>query len=105
MSSTCSGKLNITHSELIDVTSKMKDFKQSKREKRLRLAIWNFSGLGSKRKQKEIKEVLVMDGRYFLAGQESWEREDTKFDIGVISDLGSLVEIKLVKGGKVVLAF
>ena len=31
----------------------------NKRERKLRVAAWNFSGLGSERKQKEVEEVLA----------------------------------------------
>ena len=48
------------------------------RERRLRVATWNFSGLGSERKQKEVEELLVRNN---IAGQESWEREDTRIEV------------------------
>ena len=37
----------------------------------------NFSGLGSERKQKEIGELLTKNS-IDVAGQEFWEREDTR---------------------------
>ena len=50
----------------------------SVRDTRLRVATWNSSGLGSERKQKEIGEVLDKNCIDVVAGQESWEKEDTK---------------------------
>ena len=44
----------------------------------MRVATWNFSGLGSERKQKEIGELLTKNS---IAGQESWEREDTRIEV------------------------
>ena len=48
---------------------------------RLRVATWNFSGLGSERKQKEIGEVLDKNSIDVVARQESWEKEDTKIAV------------------------
>ena len=48
-------------------------------ERRLRVATWNFSRLGSERKQKEVEELLVKN--IVVAGQESWEREDTRIEV------------------------
>ena len=53
----------------------------SVRDRRLRVATWNFSGLGSERKQKEIGEVLDKNSIDVAAGQESWEKEDTKIAV------------------------
>ena len=55
----------------------MKALGGRERERRLRVATWNFSGLGSERKQ-EIKELLTENSIDLVAGQESWEREDTR---------------------------
>ena len=51
------------------------------RERRLRVATWNFSGLGSGRKLKEIGELLTKISISVVAGQESWEREDTRIEV------------------------
>ena len=51
------------------------------RERRLRVATWNFSGLGSERRQKEIGELLTKNSIDVLAGQVSWEREDTRIEV------------------------
>ena len=59
----------------------MKALAGNKRERRLRVATWNFSGLGSERKQKEVEELLVRNNIDFVAGQESWEREDTRIEV------------------------
>ena len=52
---------------------------RSVRDRRLRVATWNFSGLGSERKQKEI--ILDKNGIDAVARQESWEKEDTKIAV------------------------
>ena len=44
---------------------------RNKRERKLRLATWNFSGLCSDRKQKEIGELLAKHNLDVVAGQES----------------------------------
>ena len=41
------------------------------KSRELKIATWNFAGLCSERKQKEISEVL---NRVIVAGQETWER-------------------------------
>ena len=46
---------------------------RNKWERKLRLATWNFSGLCSDRKQKEIGELLAKHN-LDVAGQESWEK-------------------------------
>ena len=56
----------------IDVGNKVKALGG---RRRLRVATWNFSGLGSERKQKEIGELLTKNS------QESWEREDTRIEV------------------------
>ena len=52
----------------------MKALGGRERERRLRVATSNFSGLGSECKQREL---LTMNSIDAVAGQESWEREDT----------------------------
>ena len=54
---------------------------RNKRERMLRVATWNFSGMGSERKQKEVEELLVRNNIDVVAGQESWEREDTRIEV------------------------
>ena len=44
----------------------------------MRVAIWNFCGLCSERKQKEVEEVLVKDS---VVGQESWEKDYTRLSV------------------------
>ena len=41
------------------VECKVKALGGNKMERRLRVATWNFSGLGSERKQKEVGELLA----------------------------------------------
>ena len=42
---------------------------------------WNFPGLGSERKQKEVEELLAKNTIDVVAGQGSWEREDTRIEV------------------------
>ena len=73
----CSGENNMH----IDVGNKVKALGGRERERRLRVATWNFSGLGSERKQKEIGELLTKNSIDAVAGQECWEREDTRIEV------------------------
>ena len=47
----------------------------------LRVATWNFSGLSSERKQKEVDELLAKNNIDVVAGQESLERGDTRIEV------------------------
>ena len=47
----------------------------------MRVATWNFSGLCSDRKQKEIGELLAKYNLGVVASQESWEKEETRIDV------------------------
>ena len=42
---------------------------------------WNFSGLCSERKQKEVGELLQVNNIDVVAGQESWEKEDRRINV------------------------
>ena len=53
----------------------------NKWEKRLRVATWNFSGLCSDRKQKEVGELLAKHNLDVVAGQESWEKEESRIEV------------------------
>ena len=61
--------------------NKAKAMVRNKRERRLRLATWYFSGLCSDRKQKEIGELLAKHNLDIAAGQESCEKEETRIDV------------------------
>ena len=50
-------------------------------ERKVRVAIWNFYGICSQRKQKEVAGVLVKNNIDVCAGQESWEKEDSKISV------------------------
>ena len=63
------------------VGRKAKAMVRNKRERKLRLATWNFSGLCSDRKQKEIGELLAKHNLDVVAGQESLEKEETRIDV------------------------
>ena len=63
------------------VGSKAKALVRNKRERKLRVATWNFSGLCSDCKQKEIGELLAKHNLDVVAGQESWEKEETRIHV------------------------
>ena len=63
------------------VSNKVKGLEDKKKQRRLRVATWNFSGLCSERKQKEVGELLVENNIDIVAGQESWEKEDSKIQV------------------------
>ena len=73
----CCSEVNI---DLETVSNKVGAL-EDKREKRLRVATWNFSGLCSERKQKEVRKLLVDNNIDIVAGQESWEKEDSKIEV------------------------
>ena len=54
---------------------------RSNRERSLRVATWNFSGLCSECKQKEIGEVLAKINIDVVVGKESWEKEDSSVNV------------------------
>ena len=60
------------------VGNKTKALVRTKWEKRLTVAMWNFSGLCSDHKQKEVGELLAKQNLDVVAGQESWEKEETR---------------------------
>ena len=66
------------HIDVNLVGNEVKALGGRERERRLRVATWNFSGLGSERKQKEIGELLTKNS---IDGQKSWEREDTRIEV------------------------
>ena len=61
--------------------SKAKRLVGNKRKRRLRVATGNFSGLYSDRKQKEAGELLAKHNLDVVAGQESWEKEETRIEV------------------------
>ena len=63
------------------VGSKAKRSVEKKREGRLRVATLNFSGLCSYDKQKEVGKLLVNHNLDVVAGQESWEKEETRIEV------------------------
>ena len=70
--------VRILHINVNLVGNKVKALGGRERE---RIATWNFSGLGSESKQKEIGELLTKNSIDVVAGQESWEREDTRIEV------------------------
>ena len=68
------------HSVNVDcVSSKVGTLGKSAGKKRWRVA--TFSGLCSEHKQKEVEEYLVKNDIDVVAGQESWEKEDTRINV------------------------
>ena len=66
----CSGEnINNMHIDVNLVGNKVKALRGRERERRLRVATWNFSGLDSEHKQKEIGELLTKNGIDVVAGQ------------------------------------
>ena len=61
--------------------SKAKRLMGNKRVRRLRVATRNFSRLCSDRKQKEVRELLAKHNVDVVAGQESWEKEETRIEV------------------------
>ena len=45
------------------------------------MAIWNFSGLCSDLKPKKMGELLAKHNFDVVAGQESWEKAETRIDV------------------------
>ena len=73
--------IDTLHVDVNLVEGKVKALAGNKRERRLRVATWNFYGLGSEHKQKEVEELLAKNNIDVVAGQESWEREDTRIEV------------------------
>ena len=61
--------------DVIAVEEKVKAVTRNKCERKLRIGTWNFAGLCSERKQKEVGQVLEKLNLDVVAGQESWERD------------------------------
>ena len=63
------------------VHCKVGNLGKSTGKKSLRVATWNLSGLCSERKQKEVVDYLVKHDIDVVAGQESWEKEDSRIKV------------------------
>ena len=63
------------------VGNKAKALVRNKCERKLRLATWNISWLFSDRKQKKIGKLLAKHNLDVVAGQESWEKAETRIDV------------------------
>ena len=64
--------------------------------RKLRIATWNFSGLCSEHKQKEVGELLLKLNLDVVAGQESWEKEGK---VIAVDGYTCLLVTRRVKGG------
>ena len=76
------------------------------REYGLRVESWNFSGLCSQCKQKEVSEVLIKLMLDIVVAQESWERKGSVIEVQGYKWLGKTRKIqnsKRVEGGVVFL--
>ena len=65
-----------------------------------RVGSWNFSGLCSQRKQKEVSEVLNKLKLDIVAAQESWEREGSVIEVQGYKWLGKPRKIQNSKRGE-----
>ena len=65
----------------------MKAASGSKRERRLRMGTWNFAGMCSERKQKEVVAKLNLD---VVAGQESLEKDGFTVNVDGLGSLATL---------------
>ena len=45
------------------------------------MGTWDFSGLCSERKQKEVGELLWVNKIDIVAGQESWKKKDSRINV------------------------
>ena len=70
-----------SNSDLHLVKNKEQALKGSRREKRLRIATWNLSGLCNERKEKQVGEALTKMKIDMVAGQESWEKEGSRIEV------------------------
>jgi len=77
----------------------------NRQKRKLRVGTWNFSGLCSERKQNEVGELLQVNNIDVVAGQESWEKEDSRINVDGYKWFGnlSLVMFKIVREGREVL--
>ena len=55
----------------------------------LKIATWNFAGLCSERKQKEISEVLNRVKVHIVAGQKMWEKKDKVVNVDAYKWFGN----------------
>ena len=60
----------------------------------LQVGSWNFSGLCSQRKQKEVSDVLNKLKLDIVAAQESWEREGSVIEVQGYKWLGKYCKIQ-----------
>ena len=82
---------NICVDECVDVIAVEEKVKAVTCERKLRIGTWNFAGLCSERKQKEVGQVLEKLNLDVVAGQESWERG------GSIVSVNGLVGLAIIR--------
>ena len=83
----------ISDDECVDVTALEGKIKAASGERRLRICTWNFAGMLSECKQKEVGQVVAKHNFDVVAGQESWERDGFTAKMG-INGLESLATIR-----------
>ena len=66
-------------------------------EGKLRVGTWNFSGLCSERKQGELLQVNNID---VVAGQESWEKEDSRINVDEYKWFGKPCDVQNSQRGE-----
>ena len=57
------------------------------------MGTWNFSGLCSECKLKEVDELLKVNHIDVVAGQESWEKEDSRINVDGYKWFGKLCDV------------
>ena len=70
----------------------------NRQERKIRVGTWNFSGLCSQHKQKEVGELLQVYKIDIVAGQESWEKKNRRINVDGYKWLGSLVMFRSSQG-------
>ena len=82
----------VSRESVVNVTDVHSKVRVAEREARkVRVATWNFSGICSQRKQKEVAGVLKKNNVDICAGQESWEKEESKIYVDGYKWLGKVL--------------
>ena len=65
------------------------------------MGTWNFSGLCSECKQKEVGELLKVNNIDVVAGQELWEKEDSRINVDGYKWFGKPRDVQNSQGREV----
>ena len=71
----------------------------NQQKRKLRVGTWNFSGLSSEHKQKEVGELLKVNNIDVVASQESWEKEDSRKSVDRYKWFGKPHDVQRWEGG------